>query len=67
MTRTLPVWIFLPAVLVLAANAAELAGFVFFENGAMALGVGPGLIAIPAWTLWLAAVSIVLWRQPKKS
>lgn len=64
-TRTLPVWLFLPAVLVIAANAAELAGFVFFESGAMALGAGPGLIAIPAYTLWLAAISIALLRKPK--
>lgn len=67
MTRTLPVWILLPAVLLIAANVAELVGFVFFENGPMALGAGPGLVAIPAWTLWLAAVSLVFMRQPKQS
>lgn len=66
-TRTLPTWLLLPAIIVIAANAAELVGFAFFENGPMALGAGPGLVAIPVWTLWLAAVSIVLLRQPKQS
>lgn len=66
-TRTLPTWLLLPAIIVIAANAAELVGFAFFENGPMALGAGPGLVAVPVWTLWLAAVSIVLLRQPKQS
>lgn len=66
-TRTLPVWIAAPAVILVAANVAELAGFLFFDSGPMALGVAPGYVAVPAWTLWLATVSVALLRKKTQS
>ena len=67
LTRALPVWTAVPAAIVVAANVAELAGLLFFESGPMALGVAPGAVAVPAWTLWLAAVSIGLLRRYRPS
>jgi hypothetical protein len=64
-TRTLPAWTALFALVVVAANVGELVGFVFYDAGPMALGVGPGLIAVPGWTLWMGAVSIALLRRAK--
>ena len=43
-----------------AANIAELIGLVFFDSGPMALGAGAGLVAVPAWLAWMAAVSVAL-------
>ncbi len=63
LTRALPAWTAVPAAIVVAANVAELAGLLFFESGPMALGVAPGYVAVPAWTLWMGAVSVLLLRR----
>jgi hypothetical protein len=62
-TRTLPLWTAVLALIVVVANAGELVGLVLYDTGPMALGVGPGLIAVPAWTLWMGAVSVALLRR----
>ena len=67
LTRTLPRWTAAPAAIVVAANVGELAGLLFYESGPMALGVAPGTVAVPAWTLWLAAVSFALLRRDRPS
>lgn len=64
-TRTLPAWTAVPAAIVVAANIGELAGFVLYDTGPMALGVAPGLIAVPGWTLWMGLVSIALLRRSR--
>ncbi len=58
-TRALPLWPILLAVVVGAANIAEVFGL-FHRTGFLALGAGPGLIAVPAWILWMAAVSMTM-------
>ena len=58
-TRALPLWPILLAAVVAAANVAEVFGL-FHRTGFLALGAGPGLIAIPAWILWMAAVSVTM-------
>lgn len=64
-TRTLPAWTAVPAAIVVAANIGELAGFVLYDTGPMALGVAPGLIAVPGWTLWMGLVSVALLRRSR--
>jgi len=64
LTRTLPWWAALPAIIVVVANVLELIGFVFFDAGTMALGVAPGLIAVPGWTLWMGITSVALFWAP---
>ena len=59
-TKALPAWIAIFALVVAAANIAELIGLVFFDSGPMALGAGAGLVAVPAWLAWMAAVSVAL-------
>jgi len=58
-TRALPIWPIALAAVVAAANIAEVLGL-FQRTGFLALGAGPGLIAVPAWMLWMAAVSLTM-------
>lgn len=60
MTRTLPLFLLGVALVVVAANIAEIIGFLAFREGPMALGVAPGWVAIPAWTVWVIAASLTL-------
>lgn len=60
MTKTLPWWIAIFAIVLAAANIGEIVGLLFYESGPMALGAGPGLVAVPAWMAWAGAVSVAL-------
>ena len=60
MTKTLPWWIAPFAFVLAVANIGEIVGLLFYDNGPMALGVGPGLVAVPAWMAWAGAVSVAL-------
>ncbi len=65
MTKILPRWIAVFAFVLAAANLGELVGLVFYD-GPMALGAAAGLVAIPAWMAWAAAVSVVLVRRARR-
>ena len=67
MTKTLPRWIALFAFVLAAANVGEIIGLLFYDNGPMALGAGPGLVAVPAWIAWAGAVSVVLLLRAKRN
>ena len=58
-TRTLPLWPIAIALVVAAANVAEVFGL-FYRTGVFALGAGPGVIAVLAWILWMVAISATL-------
>lgn len=62
-TRALPMWVGAFAAILALANIAELVGFLFYGSGPMALGAGPGLIAVPAWLAWMLAVSVCMLRK----
>jgi hypothetical protein len=61
----LPDWLAAVAFVVLLANAAELLGL-FATAGPIAAGATAGLVAIPAWGLWLAGMSVVVARPSRR-
>jgi hypothetical protein len=58
----LPSWLYAVIGALVAANLGELAGL-RFATGFLAAGAGPGLVAPPAWALWVAGTSWHLWRR----
>jgi hypothetical protein len=57
----LPDWLAALACVVALANLAELLGL-FVKEGPIAAGATAGLVAVPAWSLWVAGASWVLLR-----
>jgi len=60
----LPSWLYVVIGALVAANLGELAGL-HFATGFLAAGAGPGLVAPPAWALWVAGTSWRLWRRQR--